>query len=94
MARRSSWPLACDEDEDPADGDEAVLEGGHGQNGELGPVLQREDGKQPPAPGRTTGTGLQENIHSVNNELMTVSTRLEEQLVYLCVMMCVLQVSL
>lgn len=57
--RRSPRPPPADEDEDPADGDEAVLEGGHGQDGELGSVLQREDGEQPPAPGRTTGTGLQ-----------------------------------
>lgn len=55
---RSPRPLASDEDEDPADGDEAVLEGVHGQDGELGSVLQGKDGEQPPAPGGTIGYGL------------------------------------
>ena len=38
----SEWsprPFACDKDEHPADGDEAVLEWGHGEDGELGPIL-------------------------------------------------------
>ena len=50
--------FACDEDEDPADGDEAVLQRGHGQDGELRPVLQGKHRQQPPAPGRPTGIGL------------------------------------
>lgn len=59
-AGQSPRPLARDEYENPADGDEAVLEGGHGQDGELGSILQRKDSEQPPVPGRTTGTALQE----------------------------------
>lgn len=54
----SPRPLAGDEDENSADGDEPVLEGGHGEDGELGSVLQRKDGEEPPAPGWTAGTGL------------------------------------
>lgn len=65
-AGQSPQPLARNEDENSADGNEAVLEGGHRQDGELGPILQRKYSKQPPAPRRTTGTGLQENtdIHN------------------------------
>lgn len=55
----SPRPLAGDEDEDPSDGDEAVLEGVHGQDGELGSVLQRKDGEEPPAPGRAFGNRLE-----------------------------------
>lgn len=58
---RSPRPLACDEDENSADGNETVLEGRHGQDGELGSVFQRKYSKQPPAPGWPAGTGLQEN---------------------------------
>lgn len=64
-AGQSPRPLARDEDEDPADGDETVFEGGHGQDGELGSILQRKDSEQPPAPGWTAGTGLQENKDTV-----------------------------
>lgn len=66
MDGRSPRPLACDEDENSADGNETVLEGRHGQDGELGSVFQRKYSKQPPAPGRPAGTGLQENtvIHN------------------------------
>lgn len=60
MAGQSPRPLACNEDENSADGNEAVLEGGHGQDGELSSILQWKDSKQPPTPGGTTGTGLQE----------------------------------
>lgn len=61
MDGRSPRPLARDEDENSADGDETVLEGRHGQDGELGSVFQRKYSKQPPAPGWPAGTGLQEN---------------------------------
>lgn len=64
VAGASPRPLARDEDENSADGDQPVLEGVHGQDGELGSILQRKDSKQPPAPGRTAGTGLWgENTH-------------------------------
>jgi len=57
----SPRPLASHEDEDPSYGDEAVLEGGHGQDGELGSILQWKDSEQPPTPSWTAGTSLQEN---------------------------------
>ena len=55
---KSSRPLPRDKDEDPADGDEAVFQGGHGQDGELGTVFQRQNRQKPPTPGRTTCTAL------------------------------------
>lgn len=58
-AERSSGSLARDEDKDPADGDEAVLEEGHGQDGELGTVVQRQHSQQPPSPRWTTGITLE-----------------------------------
>lgn len=57
-AERSSGSLARDEDQDPADGNEAVLEGGHGQDGELGTVVKRQHCQQPPSPRWTTGITL------------------------------------
>lgn len=54
----SPWPLASDKDEDSSDGNEAILEGGHGQDCELGTVFQGKNSEQPPGPGWTTGTGL------------------------------------
>lgn len=58
VAGPSPRPLAGDKDEHPADGDEAVFERGHGEDGELGPILQRKNSQEPPAPGGTAGTGL------------------------------------
>lgn len=68
----SPRPLASDEDEDPSDGYEAVLEGGHGQDGELGSVLQWKDGEQPPAPGGAIGYGL-EGEHRESEEPLNTS---------------------
>lgn len=65
ICRGSGWsprPFACDKDEHSADGDEAVFEWGHGEDGELGTILQRKNSKKPPAPGRTAGTDLQEDM--------------------------------
>lgn len=76
----SPRPFACDKDEHPADGDEAVFERGHGQDGELGTILQGKNSKKPPAPGGAAGTGLQEDRHTrvpkypaatLNNEKQT-----------------------
>lgn len=58
-AGKSPRPLARYKDEDPSDRNEAVLEGGHGQDSELGTVLQGKDSEEPPGPGRTAGTALQ-----------------------------------
>lgn len=66
MDSRSPRPLARDEDENSADGNETVLEGRHGQDGELGSVFQRKYSKQPPAPGWPAGTGLQESTGIYN----------------------------
>lgn len=55
---RSPRPFSGDEDENSADGDKAVLEGGHGEDGELSSVFQWKYGEEPPAPGWTAGTGL------------------------------------
>lgn len=55
----SPGPLPCDEDENSADGDQPILEGGHGQDGELGPALQGKNRQEPPVPGRPAGQSLQ-----------------------------------
>lgn len=66
-AERSSGSLARDEDQDPADGNEAVLEGGHGQDGELGTVVQRQHSQQPPSPRWTTGITLEGGINTAHS---------------------------
>ena len=58
-SRRPSGPspglLPRDEYKDPANGNQPVLEGGHGEDGELGPALQGENRQEPPVPGGATG---------------------------------------
>lgn len=55
---RSSRTLPGDEDEHSADGDESVFQGGHGEDGELSFILERQHSQQPPTPRRPTGVPL------------------------------------